>query len=198
MLTRRHVLAAGGIAAGALAAAGVLWTRGQPAVIPSASPRFPNVVLRTHEGKAVRFYDDLLRGKVVAINMMYARCEGICPRMTTNLLKVQELLGDRLGRDVHMYSVTLQPAHDSPQVLSEYVNRHPVRPRWPFLTGSPEDIEALRWALGFYDLDPEVDRDKSQHTGMVRIGNEPLDRWAMAPALSKPELIAASILRIVV
>lgn len=198
MLTRRQVLGAGGVAAGALAVGGALWRTGRPAAPAASTQYFPNFVLRTHEGKEVRFYDDLLKGKVVAINMMYARCEGICPRMTTNLLKVQEMLGDRLGRDVHMYSITLQPAHDSPLVLSRYVDRQPTRPRWPFLTGSPDDIEVIRRKLGFYDLDPQVDRDKSQHTGMVRIGNEPLDRWTMAPALGKADQIAASILRIVV
>ena len=52
---------------------------------------FPNVTLYTHEGKAVKFYDDLIHGKVVAINMMYAECEGICPIATSNLVRVQEL-----------------------------------------------------------------------------------------------------------
>ena len=40
------------------------------------SERFPNLVLKTHEGKTVRFYDDLLKGKIVMINFMYAECKG--------------------------------------------------------------------------------------------------------------------------
>src|SRR4026209_2439295 len=63
---------------------------------------FPNVVLRTHEDRPVRFYDDLIRDKVVVINFMYATCEGVCPGITANLIKVQKLLGDRLGRDIFM------------------------------------------------------------------------------------------------
>ena len=63
---------------------------------PSAGPRagyFPNVVLWTHENKTVRFYDDLIRGKIVLINFMYATCKGLCPRQTANLVQVQKALG---------------------------------------------------------------------------------------------------------
>ena len=157
---------------------------------------FPNVTLYTHEGKAVRFYDDLIRGKLVAINMMYAQCEGICPGMTQNLLRVQKHLGDRVGRDVFMYSISLLPEQDTPERLKEYADMHHVGPGWLFLTGARADIETLRYKLGFYDNDPEVDADRSQHTGMVRIGNEALDRWCMAPALAEPESIAQAILSI--
>lgn len=157
------------------------------------SGRFPNTVLTTHEGKTVRFYDDLVRGKVVAINMMYTECKGICPKMTANLRQVQKLFGDRLGRDVFMYSISLQPERDTPERLKEYFDRHRIASGWQFLTGAGNDIEQLRYRLGFYDHDPVVDRDKSSHTGMVRIGNDKYDRWTMAPALADPEQILATI-----
>jgi protein SCO1 len=157
---------------------------------------FPNVTLRTHEGKEVKFYDDLIRGKLVAINMMYAQCEGICPGMTRNLARVQKQLGDRVGRDVFMYSISLLPEQDTSERLKEYADMHHVGPGWLFLTGARADIETVRYALGFYDVDPEVDGDRSQHTGMVRIGNEPLNRWSMAPALGEPDSITQAILSI--
>src|SRR4029450_1447382 len=53
---------------------------------------FPNVVLTTHEGKRVRFYDDLLKDQIVVLNLMYATCQGVCPRITANLVKAQKLL----------------------------------------------------------------------------------------------------------
>lgn len=68
---------------------------------------FPNVPLVTHEGKAVRFYDDLVKNKTVMINFMYARCGDICPGMTANLKLVQKELGDRVGKDIFMYSISL-------------------------------------------------------------------------------------------
>jgi protein SCO1/2 len=157
------------------------------------APTWPNVPLVTHDGRAVTFYDDLIRGKVVAINMMYADCEGICPIATSNLVRVQELLGARVGRDVFLYSLTLQPDLDTPQRLQEYAAMHGVQPGWLFLTGARADLEQLRYRLGFFDLNPVVDGDKATHTGMVRIGNDGYDRWTSSSALAKPEQIVATI-----
>jgi protein SCO1 len=167
------------------------------AAIDTRGPRagyFPNSTLRTHEGKTVRFYDDLIAGRIVAINMMYADCSGICPRMTSNLVKVQRTLGPRVGRDIFMYSITLQPEIDTPEVLRAYMAHNGVGPGWPFLTGRREDIEAIRRKLGFVDPDPVLDRDKSSHTGMVRVGNEAADTWSAVAALGRPEEIVKSIL----
>ena len=154
---------------------------------------FPNVVLRTQENKKVRFYDDLIKNKIVTINFMYAHCEGVCPRTTSNLLKVQKLLGPRVGRDIFMYSITLKPEQDKPKVLKEYAEMHGVGPGWLFLTGRPEDIEFLRRKLGFTDPDPEQDADKSNHIGNVRYGNEALMLWAACPGLADPKWMAESI-----
>lgn len=154
---------------------------------------FPNVQLVTHEGKKVRFYDDLIKDKIVVINFMYAKCEGICPGITTNLVRMQRMLGDRVGRDIFMYSFSLKPEQDTPEALAEYARMHKAGPGWQFLTGAPADLELLRRKLGFTDPDPLVDADKSNHIGNVRYGNEPLQRWAACPGMTKPEMIIESI-----
>lgn len=159
----------------------------------SSSRGLPNVVLTTQHGRPVRFYDDLIRGKVVAINMMYTSCTGICPTGTANLREVQRLLGDRVGRQVHLYSITLAPELDTAEALREYAERHRVGPGWLFLTGRPENVEAVRISLGFYDPEPDVDRDKNSHSGMLRIGNDRLDRWSMAPVMGNPEQILGTL-----
>ena len=146
-----------------------------------------------HQNQEVRFYDDLVKGKIVVINFMYATCEGVCPRITTNLVRVQRLLGDRIGRDIFMYSITLKPEQDTPAVLAKYVDMHRVGPGWSFLTGEPGDIELLRRKLGFVSPDPTVDADKSEHIGNVRYGNEPRQLWAACPGLADPEWIVESI-----
>jgi protein SCO1/2 len=161
---------------------------------PMGPEYFPNVVLRTHEGREVRFYDDLIKGKVVLINFMYARCEGICPGNTANLRKVQRLLGDLVGREVFMYSFTLKPEEDTPEVLATYAAAHGVGPGWQFLTGSPEDIELLRQTLGFTDPDPVLDQDKSTHVGVVLYGSEPHQQWAACPGLAEPAVLAEQVL----
>ena len=163
----------------------------------AAGPRaayFPNAVLQTHEGRKVRFYDDVIRGKIVVINMMYTACTGICPGNTANLLQVQEALGERLGRDIFMVSLTLRPEFDSPKALQAYRTQFGIKPGWTYLTGKPADIDLIRRKLGFFDSDPAIDGDISQHTGMLRIGNAMLDRWVMSPALAAPRQIVRAIL----
>lgn len=155
---------------------------------------FPDVVLRTHDNKKVRFYEDLIKNKIVTINFFYANCEGVCPGITANLVKVQKLLGERVGREVFMYSFTLKPEEDTPAVLKQYAESYRVRPGWKFLTGHPEDMELLRRSLGFTDPDPKLDKDKSTHIGNIRYGNEPLMEWSACPGLAHAEWIAESIL----
>jgi protein SCO1/2 len=154
---------------------------------------FPDVTLLTHEGRKVRFYDDLIKDKIVTINFMYADCEGICPGITANLAKVQKALGERVGRDIFMYSLTLKPEHDRPAVLKKYAEMHGIKPGWSLLTGDPADMELLRRKLGFVDPDPDVDKNKDEHIGNVRYGNEALQLWASCPGLASPQAIVASI-----
>jgi protein SCO1/2 len=161
---------------------------------PGGGEPVPNVALQTHTGRSVRFYDDLVRGKLVVINMMYAGCSDTCSPTTHNLVRLQQMLGDRVGRDIFMYSITLKPEQDAPLDLAAYAKSHAVQPGWLFLTGAPGAIEQLRFALGFYDPDPKIDRQDGRHVGMVRIGNDPYRRWGMAPALADPRQIASMIL----
>ncbi|HEX8423448.1 MAG TPA: SCO family protein, partial [Pyrinomonadaceae bacterium] len=197
-INRRRVLALLGAApfAGALVArAGATPLSSVPREKKSSRERirerhFPNVVLTTHEGRKVRFYDDLLKDKIVLINFMYVRCEGVCPGITANLAKLQKLLGNRLGRDIFMYSFTLKPEEDTPEVLRRYAEAFKVRKGWSFLTGAPADMELLRRKLGFTDPDPKIDAVKSSHIGNVRYGNEPLQLWGSCPGLSKASWIA--------
>lgn len=194
MNTRRE-LVLGMTTLGAAAIAPTVWrgAEAQPQLAITSSSRIPNIPLVSHEGKNLRFYDDLVRGKVVTINMMYVACADICPTATANLRKVQQLLGARAGRDVFMYSLSLQPELDTPELLKTYAELHHVEPGWLFLTGAADDIEELRYSLGFSDPDPLVDRDQTTHTGMLRIGNDAFQRWTMAPALAEPRQILATI-----
>jgi protein SCO1 len=105
-------------------------------------------------------------------------------------VKVQRLLGDRMGKDVWFYSLTLEPEKDSPEVLADYVERYEVGPGWLFLTGNPEDMEALRQKLGFAWSDPVLDADLTNHLGTVKMGNEPRHWWGAVPSLSDPRQIA--------
>ncbi|HJT28635.1 MAG TPA: SCO family protein [Pyrinomonadaceae bacterium] len=154
---------------------------------------FPNLVLTTQEGKKVKFYDDLVKDKIVVFNMFYAKCEGICSPVTRNLVRVQNLLGDRAGKDIFFYSFSLKPKEDTVPALKHYAEMHKVKPGWLFLTGSADDMELLRRKLGFVDPDPALDKDTSNHIGVLKYGNEPLQRWGGCPGMQAPDAIAEAI-----
>src|SRR5262252_1138475 len=150
----------------------------------------PNLPLITHEGKRVFFYDDLVKDKVVTLNFFFSHCDEVCPLVTANLVKVQKLLGDQVGRDIHMYSFTLKPEEDSVDVIRNY--RKKFGANWTFLTTTPDAMEKLRKAIGFSYPDPKIDADKTQHIGNVRYGNEPLMYWAACPGMARAEFVAES------
>ena len=158
---------------------------------------FTNVEVKTQDGRTLRFYDDVLKGKIVLINFFFTDCDAVCPLMTENLARVQELLGDRVGKDIFMVSISLQPEHDTPEVLAAYAKTYGVGPGWLFLTGKKTDIDLLRHRLGFVDSDPVEDADPEQHIGTVRITNEPMHRWAMSPALTSPAALVRVVKRVI-
>jgi protein SCO1/2 len=158
---------------------------------------FTNVEVQTQDGRTLRFYDDVMKGKIVLINFFFTDCDAICPLMTENLARVQELLGPRAGKDIFMVSISLQPEHDTPDVLAAYAKTYGAGPGWLFLTGNKDDIELLRHRLGFVDSDPVEDADPEQHIGTVRITNEPMHRWAMSPALVNPAAMIRTVKRVI-
>jgi len=197
-ITRRRLLASAALApfAGPLLGGEPRSPRRGATVSPRDQIRdlhFPNVALTTHHGKQVRFYDDLLRDKIVTINFMYTGCKDACPLTTAHLVQVQKLLGERVGRDVFMYSLTIDPKNDTPAVLKKFAEKFHTGPGWLFLTGKDDDLELLRVKLGFIDPDPEVDKNRANHIGTVEYGNEPLMLWGACPGLAHPEWIAKEI-----
>ena len=159
----------------------------------SMGPEFyTNAVLHTHENKPVRFYDDLIKGKLTLINFIYTGCMKSCPRSTGNLAKAQKLLGDRVGRDIFMYSITLKPEEDDPETLRDYARSHGARPGWLFLTGNEYDLTTIRFKLARWDH-PMLDFDLDQHTGMVRIINDTLNQWTMCPTHAAPQQIVDAV-----
>ena len=153
---------------------------------------FPNVPLISHEGKQVNFYDDLLKGKVVTVNFFYSKCDEICPLVSANLAKVQKILGDKVGRDIFMYSITLKPEEDDVAAVKAYRESWHAGPGWTFFTGQTSDIEKIRKGIGFTYPEPAIDKDKTQHIGNVRYGNEPLMLWAACPGVAHAPWIAES------
>src|SRR5689334_12910653 len=125
---------AAAVALVALAVAGAMHTTSAAADGRRGADYFTNLALTTHEGRTVHFYDDLIKGKIVAIDLIYTTCQYACPLETARLAQVQRLIGDRMGRDVFFYSITIDPDHDTPAVLAEYAAKYRAGPGWLFLT----------------------------------------------------------------
>ncbi len=151
---------------------------------------FPNIELITQDGKKVRFYDDLIKGRIVAIDLIYTTCHYACPLETARLVQVQKKLGDRVGQDIFFYSISIDPEHDTPAVLKAYMEKFHVGPGWTFLTGKKADIDFLTKRLGLYS-DPSINADG--HLPHLLIGNEATGQWIRGSALDNPAFQARMI-----
>jgi protein SCO1/2 len=147
----------------------------------AAKKYFSDVMLVNQNGEKMRLYSDLLEGKTVIINSFFATCQGSCLPMSRNLQKVQEALGDRLGKDARIISISVDPTVDTPPMLKAYAKKFDAKPGWYFLTGNKENVEFALKKLGQF-----VD-DKQDHLNIFIIGNERTGLWKKAFGLAKPE-----------
>jgi len=162
---------------------------------PKGSPwgtgYFPNPELVDQDGKTVRFYDDLIKDKVVVINFIYTHCGDTCPMQTANLRQVYKLLADRMGKDIFFYSISIDPKHDTPEVLREYAERFRIAPDsgWSFLTASEAVTTLLRKKLGLFRDD--VDAGKlDEHNTSFLLGNESTGQWIRRSSFDEPKVLA--------
>jgi protein SCO1 len=151
---------------------------------------FPNVELTDQFGKAHHFYDDLLKGKIVVIEQFYTHCIDICPLETARLAQVQKMLGDRVGKEIFIYSISIDPKRDTPEVMKSYAEKFHAGPGWLFLTGKREDIDLIDQKLGFQEPQPG---DRDGHSAHMLIGNEPTGQWMRNNALDNPRYLAVMI-----
>jgi protein SCO1/2 len=190
----RKVLMSAAVAAVMMVAASILILNRQ--VVEASGPHwgadyFPNVPLITQDGKTVHFYDDLLKGKAVAIELIYTHCVDSCPLETARLVQVQKVLGDRVGKDIFFYSITIDPKRDTPAVLKAYAKKYHVGPGWLFLTGKQADIDLISKKLGLYSDPDSGNRDG--HATQLIVGNVPTGQWMQNPATENPQFLANTL-----
>jgi protein SCO1/2 len=151
-----------------------------PTAEVSVKPSIPDVALVDQDGKPVRFYSDLVQGKVVMMNFIFTSCTTICPPMGATFAKVQKVLGERVGRDVHLISVSVDPATDTPERLKAWSQKLGAGPGWTLVTGDRENVTQLLKALGVYTA------SISDHSPLVLVGNDVQGRWTRAYGLAPP------------
>lgn len=144
----------------------------------------PDVPVLTQDGEERRFYSDLVAGKVVAMNFVFTTCTTICPPMGAIFGQLEKRLGDRLGRDVQLISVSVDPATDTPERLSAWAARFGRTPGWTLVTGDKPTVDALLKSLQVFTPDFE------DHAPIVLLGNDARDEWTRAYGLAPPERLA--------
>ena len=151
---------------------------------------FPNITLFTQDGEQVRLFDDLIEDKVVSVNFIYTSCEDSCPLETAQLKKVVDILGERVGRDIFFYSISIDPDIDTPEVLRAYKKKFGIGPRWTFLTGNETEIIQLRMKFGLYY--PDLPSDDDHNLSMI-IGNQSTGRWMKRSPFENPYVLATQV-----
>lgn len=147
----------------------------------AAKTYFTDAVLVNQDGEKMRFYTDLLKGKVVIINSFFATCAGSCLPLNRNLEKLQAGLGPRMGEVVYILSISVDPTVDTPAQLKAYAKKLNAGPGWYFLTGDKETVEFVLKKIGHF-----VD-DKQNHLNLFIIGNERTGLWKKAFGLAKSD-----------
>jgi protein SCO1/2 len=189
--TRRGFIAAAAVVpVAATAAAGPKATENNPAfkTCPRAkggpnAKRFPQVIVQDQNKQKAWFYEELINGKLVLVSFTSVKAEAYYP-VLSNLVKVQEMLGDRLGKDVFMYTISTDPYRDTPETLAALATKHGAK--WQFLTGEPE---AIREVLSSFHARGSIH-------ALSWIGNEQTGRWLNKPSRLHPLYIAEAVARL--
>jgi len=156
----------------------------------SAREYFTDLPMLTQHGDEVRFYSDVLAGKVVLITGFYTNCTTVSPRQNVILSRLQTALGDRLGREVVIVSITVDPARDDVATVAEYAEVFHPSDGWIFLTGKPENVDWVNYKLGQYLENVE------EHKGNYLLGNLETGLWKKAAAHAQVQDLYAEIERL--
>ena len=152
--------------------------------------KIPDITVRNEDGEEVKFYSDLVQGRVVVINGIFTTCTTICPPMGANYAKLQKLL-DEYGTDVQLISISLDPVTDTPERLKAWAANFHARPGWTLVTGNKTEIDGLLKALQLFSP------DKEEHAPLILIGNDARGIWTrtygLAPAGKMAEMIRGVI-----
>jgi protein SCO1/2 len=150
-----------------------------PGEVSPAHKYFTDTILVNQDGKELRFYSDLLKGRVVIINTFFTSCTSVCPPMTRTLERIQEWLGDRMGKDVFILSLSVDPLVDTPPKLKVFADSYHAKPGWHFLAGSKENVQLVLRKIG------QFVEARDNHSTVLILGNERTGLWKKAFGLAK-------------
>lgn len=154
---------------------------------PDPKMSIPDVEVIDQDGKRIRFYSDLVKDKVVIVSFVFTTCALVCPMQGKSLSKLQFALGERLGKDIHLVSVSTDPEGDTPERLKSWGSQFGARPGWTLVTGKKSEIDKVTMAL------TGAPADKGKHSPVVFVGSDKTGRWIRAYGLGEPAKFAGLI-----
>ena len=149
---------------------------------------FTDTPLLTESGRAIRFYSDALKDKVVLINFVFTQCGDTCPLITARLVQVKKELGEAFGRDVRFISISVDPEHDRPEDLVRFARKFDAaHPEWWFLTGDKANVDLVAKKLGAYT------GERESHLTAIIIGDAAGSRWKRVRPDAPPKFVAEAL-----
>ena len=147
----------------------------------------PDVPVLDQHGNKLHFYTDMIKGKTVAINFIFTNCTTICPPLAATFARLQKEMGDKVGKDVHLISISVDPVTDTPERLKAWGAKFKAGPGWTFVTGEKQEMDKLLNALG------AAVSKREDHTPAMIIGNDLKGVWTRTYGLAKTNQIIGLI-----
>ncbi len=147
----------------------------------------PNVTVVAQDGRQLKFYDDVIKGRIVVVSFIYTSCKDICPLVTGRLAMARERLDPEVAKTIQFISVSIDPENDTPEKLMQHAAAFGAGPDWLFLTGKRRDIDQIRYKLG------ERSQAPNQHRSEILLGNEATGEWARDSVFGDLGVLAANI-----
>ena len=134
-------------------------------------------------GRKLRFKTEVIGDRLVVIDTFYTSCTTICPILSAVFKSIQQKLGSRLGQDVVLVSLSVDPGTDIPARIRKYAVDHGATPGWIFLTGGKRSMDRVLRGIGAYV------RDYTQHAPSILVGDGRYGGWTRFYEFPSPDLI---------
>ena len=149
---------------------------------------FTDLEVIDQNGKQLRFYTDVLRGRVVLINFIFTNCLDACPMMTQRLIQTRKLLVESVKDDIWFVSISIDPERDTPEAMKAFARKQGADlSRWIFLTGKKENLDQIVTRLGQYTEEIEA------HSTLMLAGNDRTRHWTRVMPMVPPDGVAQQL-----
>ena len=148
---------------------------------------FADVPLIDQHGRTVQLEQDLVADRIVVMSFIYTSCTTVCPLVSSIMGKLQQQLGERVGTEVQLVSISIDPQTDTPERLLDYSRHFQQGPGWSWLTGSPAAVTDMLKALGTWNA------DFANHPPMILVGTGDSRQWSRYYGFTDPEVLLARV-----